>query len=1224
MKKYLLLILGCFFTLYLDAQERCGSSIAFRNTLLANPAMQNIQKELDNKVADFVLNQSANKIQAGPYTLPVVVHIVHAAGTVLGTNENIDNAQVVLALSHLNSLFANSAPYDPVSGVNTDIQFCLAQQDPNGNATTGINRIASPLTDMIMESDDVSLKDLSRWNPNCYINIWVLRDICSVSSGCGVAGYAYFPSSHGTNIDGIVIEADYFGSSAINSSVLGHEMGHYLGLYHTFEGGCTNNDCNLDGDRVCDTPPDQFTGAINCLASYNSCTTDALSGFASDQNDMFQNYMDYGDPACYSIFTAGQTTRMQWHIDNVRMSLLSCQSCISPCPTPVVADFLPNGGSVGLGSTVNFSNNSLNALSYEWKINGSTFSTSSSPSYTFSAIGIYQIRLVAMGATTNCIDSMEVDLMVECPVIPAFTASSNNVSAGSTVTFTNTSNFTTQSNWYINNVLLASSTHLNYTFNTPGQYYVYLQAGDGNCNANSSSYLVNVGNNCSGVMAQDVGVCEGEAAQMAAFTGSISNPLSHHWYGAGMFLPNSTVQNPTYLPTASENTQGYANVYYELSYNYINTSLAPTFLAYGHSGNDDVYYVNTLTGNTSYITPNTENDWLATGFNPSTQELYGISCINGRYLWKANVTTGVVTQITFVDYPELFTGGDYDPVNNRFYGITSSQNVYIINTTNGSLTYVGNTGLPVGSCGWIYNCGGDIINGLAYDPSLDVLWGVSGDSRLYSISVSTGLATLIAPLSTTFSCSSLGYDFNRNELWASDYSFASSTLYQIDKNTGNIITTLAQSPSYPIVVALAYAPSTYSVPTLSYCGDSATIAIYPKPTPNLGLDTAVCALQSIELNANAYATNYLWQDGSTADSLLANAPGLYWVELRDGNNCVARDSVWVSSTSPLATLNLGPDISNCNGSVVALNAGSGFLQYWWNGIPGTSSFTAFNDGTYTVEALDNCGVRQRDTIIITTDPASIITLAPAIVCQNQTIALNANTGFVSYNWNPASTLSCNNCPNPTADPTGTTLYTVSATSASGCVSVASVEIEEQPCILPVFLSEWGGEALPSANRLYWKVETNQELKSFRLYKSLDGQHFSYLQSLSPNLNGSLSYSFEDKDYHATDYYQLITEDLDGADVRSSILELQHPFSASFLLYPSPTHSILNLTATLLESMESEVKIFDANARLVKRWEVSLSGGKNDLAFPVQDLAEGIYYLKLQLGTEEISRAWIKN
>ena len=57
------------------------------------------------------------------------------------------------------------------TGVNTGLQFCLAQRDPNGLATNGITRDQSTLTSMILETEDVALKDLNRWAPTCYINI---------------------------------------------------------------------------------------------------------------------------------------------------------------------------------------------------------------------------------------------------------------------------------------------------------------------------------------------------------------------------------------------------------------------------------------------------------------------------------------------------------------------------------------------------------------------------------------------------------------------------------------------------------------------------------------------------------------------------------------------------------------------------------------------------------------------------------------------------------------------------------------------------------------------------------------------------------------------------------------------------------------------------------------------------------------------------------------------
>ncbi|MBK7939876.1 MAG: hypothetical protein IPJ82_23575 [Lewinellaceae bacterium] len=296
----------------------CGSDLV-RLSAMQNPAWQQEQLQHEQQIYHFYKNKSAgasNKAMA-VVTLPVVVHIIHDNGA-----ENIPDAQVLAGIQQLNEAFANSAYYDQGSGTNTMIQFCLAKRAPDGQLSSGITRDQNPLTQMTIELDDISLKDINRWPPTEYINIWLVREICRLNNGCSVAGYAYFPSSHGSPEDGIVMESKFLGSSAGNTGVLAHEMGHYLGLYHTFEGGCQNDDCLTDGDRVCDTPPDQSTLWVPCDQVVNTCSTDAQSGLPADEPDMILNFMDYTDFYCFNDFTAGQSDRMRWHIENVRQSLL--------------------------------------------------------------------------------------------------------------------------------------------------------------------------------------------------------------------------------------------------------------------------------------------------------------------------------------------------------------------------------------------------------------------------------------------------------------------------------------------------------------------------------------------------------------------------------------------------------------------------------------------------------------------------------------------------------------------------------------------------------------------------------------------------------------------------------------------------------------------------------------------------------------------------------------
>lgn len=410
---------------------------------------------------------------ATDFTLPVVVHIIHDGGP-----ENIPDAQVLQGIQDLNDAYANLGYYDQGTGVDTKIQFCLARRDPDGNATTGITRDQSPLTSMDLTTDDIAMKDLNRWDPLNYVNIWLVGEIQG-----GVAGYAYLPASHGQPEDGIVIEAGWFGSSQGNSTVIAHEMGHYLGLYHTFEGGCTNDDCLADGDLVCDTPPDNSTAAVPCNGSMNSCDTDANSGFTTDQDDMFWNYMDYGDWNCYSAFTQGQTDRMVFTIENPRVSLLDSKGCLDPCTSPLIASFSVSNMTIVVGGTVNFTNTSSNTTSAGWEIDGVPFASSTNASYTFDQVGFFEICLIAGNADPNCSDEFCQTITVTCPVAPEFVTDNFYPLPGEPVNYTNLSQNATSYEWQVDGVAQANSTDFSFSFLNEGIYDVCLVASNDLCEA---------------------------------------------------------------------------------------------------------------------------------------------------------------------------------------------------------------------------------------------------------------------------------------------------------------------------------------------------------------------------------------------------------------------------------------------------------------------------------------------------------------------------------------------------------------------------------------------------------------------------------------------------------------------------------------------------------------------------------------------------------------------
>ncbi len=472
--------------------HHCGFDPMHRSKIQEEEQYEDGIKSFDTKWQFFTSTHRKNQ-----YTLPVVVHIIHNNGS-----ENISDQQVQTAIDHLNNAFANIGYYDQQVGVNTDIQFCLAKRTPDNTETTGITRTISTLTNFNSDTEDQEVKDLIRWDPTLYINIWVVNEICS-STGCGVAGYAYFPAAHGQSFDGIVVESAFMGDSEAGTSVLIHELGHYLGLYHTFQGGCPNNNCRSEGDQVCDTPPDQTTVRTACEDQINSCETDeddsssnnpfrsTASGGLGDQNDQFHNYMDYSRFECYNRFTQGQKERMIYSIENERNSLPHSPACLSPCPNPVSAQISANSTSFLVGETITLQGITDNAVSYNWYIDGVSFSTNQNTDYTFTEKGTFEIIFEAFSGDSNCLsgsDTILVDVM--CSAVVDLTYDID----GTDIVLTNLSSNFNSIEWTLTEqngpqVASSNSSTFSYSFSASGWYEICLSAITDLCSSDTCFFI---------------------------------------------------------------------------------------------------------------------------------------------------------------------------------------------------------------------------------------------------------------------------------------------------------------------------------------------------------------------------------------------------------------------------------------------------------------------------------------------------------------------------------------------------------------------------------------------------------------------------------------------------------------------------------------------------------------------------------------------------------------
>ncbi|MDR6760635.1 hypothetical protein J2Y38_000833 [Flavobacterium sp. 2755] len=334
MKKNVIIIISFLITIFCSAQN-CLTDEYYKGNKTIDP-------QLDKKVKEIISsfkNNETNETQKPSGTqaligdeiivIPVVFNVIHS-GEPLGTGKNISLNKIEEQINILNDAYSGK-----YGGVDTRIRFCLAKQNTVGQATTGVNRFFGKTSydvgirngnncEFTFEVDRQIKRNISSGFPSSfYLNIWT-TDIIN----CGkdnYLGYGTYPFYDDFSLDGIVLDYLQVGINVTtdpndinysNGSTLAHEAGHWLGLYHVFEGyessSCSQRSeipCDIEGDMICDTelvPNSGFQNIApgNCLG-YNC---------KGQIKDVVQNIMDYQKPSryyCQTKFTAGQKRRMK-------------------------------------------------------------------------------------------------------------------------------------------------------------------------------------------------------------------------------------------------------------------------------------------------------------------------------------------------------------------------------------------------------------------------------------------------------------------------------------------------------------------------------------------------------------------------------------------------------------------------------------------------------------------------------------------------------------------------------------------------------------------------------------------------------------------------------------------------------------------------------------------------------------------------------------------------
>jgi len=227
--------------------------------------------------------------------------------------------------------------------------------------------------------------------------------------------------------------------------------------------------------------------------------------------------------------------------------------------------------------------------------------------------------------------------------------------------------------------------------------------------------------------------------------------------------------------------------------------------------------------------------------------------------------------------------------------------------------------------------------------------------------------------------------------------------------------------------------------------DSVSIISILQAAPiNLGADTVICQGGKILLDAGGGFVNYQWNTGETTQQIYVTEKGNYWIEAKNNNNCISRDSFSVLKINDLPVINLDKSPSLCLGNSRTLDAGSG-VNYLWQDGSTKSTLEVTGAGKYWVRVTSSTGCIATDS----TEIKSILPLPANFIyhdtakCEALDITLSPSKQFVNYLWSNGQTSGSINITSPGQ-------YWLQVTDSDGCLAKEYINVTSKNCVTALY------------------------------------------------------------------------------------------------------------------------------------------------------------------------------